>query len=269
MDEKKLKVAFSNIKKDIEDLQKQVKKAKELATLNEDIKLQLETLKNFNLEGFVENMEEEFKSINKLLQTFNFRFNANVEEFKKFSTRMQKYSNELQFVKKQVQENTAKTLPAEKNITPELEKYEKQFEDMRKGFTEDIKKLIAEITKLKEEKKDSNPQSPEKDFTLAIKEIGNILSEKIDFEVNQLREETTEEIARVYDRHFSEIAELKEEIREMKKLMKEEYHSEIEEKPTNRIERLKSVARWFFIDDDYEEKSPNSKKRGRPKKNKN
>ena len=74
----KVKSAFNKVKSDylklsneVLDISTQLNKIKKSNKLGDDVTNQIKKLDNLDLEGFVINMEKEFRSINTLINSFN------------------------------------------------------------------------------------------------------------------------------------------------------------------------------------------------------
>lgn len=160
MDEQKAKFAFAKIKDDIHSLRVQIghlenqfKIVKENISLNEDVKKQIEDIKKFNLEKFVNKMELELGNVNKLLKDFNKKFNDSSSLMNNFSQQIETYNNEFSDFKKKV--FSAKNETANTNL--DLDRLNKKFEEYQE-----------------------------------------LINEKINLEISQVRLETSTEIARLY-----------------------------------------------------------------------
>lgn len=168
----------------------------------------------------------------------------------------------------------------------------RQLEDLRKGKsvnipttidtkkvdknTEKIELLKVEIQDLK--KKFLDNQNTTQNNHLDIEtmedrfhEVSELLQEKMTMEINSLRLEFTEEIAKVYDTCFKEIIELKGEINKATKSTKTsstetkksftKSSSKLEETPKKtKKEKLKKIAKWLFVDEDEEDEMEDIKK---------
>jgi hypothetical protein len=162
MDQKKLKVAFLKVRNDynaLEDKLNQLKnKVEESETripIENDIEKTIKKLDKVDFEKFTTNLENEFKSINILINEFNDRFVQNGEIIKKFSIELEKYNTEIEDIKQQLKRTSNSTANVDLDINLIGEKFE---------------------------------------------EYQELLQEKVDLEINGMRLEFIEEIAKLYDR---------------------------------------------------------------------
>lgn len=152
MEERKLRIAFAKVKKDINSLRNEITDVSKLCLI-QDNKTSEKGIDRIRFENFVNNVEKEFKEI--LLYT-------------------KELDDKLSNVSDSVKQNA-------KN--PKLSKDSKDFEYVDRKLSE----------------------------------FGEILNEKIEIEMSAIKLEFTEEIAKLYDRIFTELIELKDEINKTKK----------------------------------------------------
>lgn len=218
MDEDKLKLAFGRIKNDMVLIQKELMLLKKGNTLNQDVKAQLEQLKNYNLEKFIITLENEFKSTNSLIREFNHRTKENGVEMRKLSENLQKYHFEITQIKKKLSKESNVTANAELDIKILDEKLNELHEIMNEKVSlenaqarlevqSDLARMASEISEMKKKTKKSIETEKVQE---SVNEIGEMLNEKINLELNALRLEFTEEMAKLYDKIYSESASKKE-----------------------------------------------------------
>ncbi len=259
MRDTKIRDAFGRIKQDMGFLKKEIENLKKANELSADIKKQINNLKSFDLEKFVINMENEFKSINELLKTFNSNFQNNHQLISELSKELEKYNLEVKEMKSKV----SSTQNRSENTHLDLEMLEEKFAEFQELINEKVSMEISSVKLEKDEKLaemdaklnkflKNNSIEPE-----VIYELNEVLNEKISLETSSLRMEFSEEIAKLYDR----LGEKKIEKKPVKKttLKKENKEYEVEEiaeedeKAAKKNEsKIKKVAKWLFVDDEEE-----------------
>jgi hypothetical protein len=245
MDKKKIQQAFGRIKKEVDILKSDVEKNKKLAQLNDEIKLEIETIKSFNLEGFTKNLENEFIMINKMMKEFGSRFNHNIDDFEKLSSKLKKYHNELVFVKKKLQDY--KKSPEEVKKDLELE-FAIKLEEFKNYVRTDITSVLKEVEMVKVDLQGDSGTITRKEFEFTIKEVGDTLSEKIDLQIAKLKNEMTDRIARVYDRYFAEVSNIKEDIKSIKQILRD---NELNKMPDEKKKGIRNrISKFFNLDDE-------------------
>ena len=172
MDDKKLKIAFLRVRNDynalnekLDELKNQVQESSNKAHVEDDIGKSLRKLNKVDFEKFTNNLEAEFKNINKLIDEFNKRFIETGEVIKKFSVELEKYNVEIEDIKKHLARtsNTTANNDLDVNLMGEQlgeyqellrEKVDLEIGSMRLEFTEEIAKLYDRIdSKLNEKHK--------------------------------------------------------------------------------------------------------------------
>ena len=204
MDDRKLRIAFAKVKKDILELKEEFR--------DSNVAPNVANTTNLRYDNFIRNVENELKALTLFTKELEDRIEHNKELMKG-----SKVSN----------------VSSGKDLKDDFEQLEGRFAD----FSE-------------------------------------IINEKIDIELNALRLEFTEEIAKVYDRVFTEILDLKGELdkndkptkKTSKKVVKkiptkkvvenkeepeEELYQSISESTENkRPGKLKKVMNWLFVDEE-------------------
>lgn len=212
MDEEKLKLAFARIKTDMSLIQSELSSLKKSNTLNQDVKAQLQQLKNYNLEKFIVTLENEFKSMNSLIREFNHRTKENGVEMRKLSENIQKYHFEITQIKKKLSKESNVTANAELDIKILDEKLNELHEiitekislENAQGRLEMQSELARMASEISEIKKKSKKTIETEKVQESVNEIGEMLNEKINLELNALRLEFTEEMAKLYDKIYTE-----------------------------------------------------------------
>ncbi len=228
MDEEKLRLAFGRIKYDMELIQKELNILKKTNTLNQDVKNQLEEIKGYHIDKFINSLENEFKSMNSLIREFNHRFKENSEEMKKLAENLQKYHFEITNVKKKLSKESNITANAELDIKILDEKLNELHEIMNEKITlenaqgrlevqSELARMASEINDVRKKNKKSVDTDEIKE---SINEIAEMLNEKLNLELNSLRLEFTEELAKLYDKIPSKSVESKEEPKKKSKKSK-------------------------------------------------
>lgn len=228
MDEEKLRMAFGRIKYDMELIQKELNILKKTNTLNQDVKNQLEEIKGYHIDKFINSLENEFKSMNSLIREFNHRFKENSEEMKKLAENLQKYHFEITNVKKKLLKESNITANAELDIKILDEKLNELHEIMNEKITlenaqgrlevqSELARMASEINDVRKKNKKSVDTDEIKE---SINEIAEMLNEKLNLELNSLRLEFTEELAKLYDRIPSKSVDSKEEPKKKSKKSK-------------------------------------------------
>ena len=228
MDEEKLRLAFGRIKYDMELIQKELNILKKTNTLNQDVKNQLEEIKGYHIDKFINSLENEFKSMNSLIREFNHRFKENSEEMKKLAENLQKYHFEITNVKKKLSKESNITANAELDIKILDEKLNELHEIMNEKITlenaqgrlevqSELARMASEINDVRKKNKKSVDTDEIKE---SINEIAEMLNEKLNLELNSLRLEFTEELAKLYDRIPNKSVESKEEPKKKSKKSK-------------------------------------------------
>ena len=225
MNERKLKSAFEKIKIDMLALSSQ------LNELRED--------KNKQTEVSNSQIKKELKEINELLKTFGSTVESNR---KKIETLLK----QLMIRNEQFEE-----LISEK-ISMELGNLDLKETQDNINLKEEIKLVREEISELASKGLGQNVED-------AFTEFNELINEKIQIELNSLRLEVTEEIAKLYDKCFSEILELKGELNKINKKSKSKMSipkppKSLQKKSKPKKEgKIKKVAKWLFVDEEEDE----------------
>jgi hypothetical protein len=119
---------------------------------------------------------------------------------------------------------------------------------------------VHDDTKIKElEEKISNLAIQKGVSEVALQEVSELLSEKIQLEINSLKMEFTSEMAKLYDSCFNEILELKSQIDKQsttnssKKKTKNEENSEELYQPVKKEGKLKKLSKLLFVDEEEDD----------------
>ncbi len=175
MNEEKLKIAFARVKRDHQELannlihvNSKINDLSRMAILSDEIKEKIRKLDTINLEKFILNLENEFKSINNLTKDFNDRFLEASGFIKSFSTELEKYNFELVDLKKEMNKTRNKEANSRLDIKvlndrfielQELlsEKVEIETKSLRMEFTEELAKVYDAIHEKIKKRKSKSP----------------------------------------------------------------------------------------------------------------
>lgn len=151
-------------------------------------------------------------------------------------------------------------------------------------YVREVEDRVSNISK-KENAKDVSSESRSNDkvevLESKLSDLSEMISEKIDIEINALRLEFTEEIAKIYDRVFSEVIDLKHEMNKGKKkevgsvkksvkkneskndeslsenvVDEEEFYKSVTGKggvKNKKDGKLKKVMNWLFVEEEEKE----------------
>lgn len=221
MDEKKLKQAFSKVKTDFDLLDLEVSQIKtHLGKLSQGISISSDIQKQIKK---LENVD---------LETFVLNLES---EFKSIHTLMtdfnQRFNQTSKFIEK---------------FSNEMEKYNSELADLKA-------KLNKTQNSTANTKLDVNILNEK--FT----ELQELLSEKVDLELGSLRLEFTEELAKVYDRIYTEVESKsqtqKPSLDKQKKIKKSKNSNKLNEGAYTIGEegKFKKAMKWLFIDEENED----------------
>lgn len=191
MDEKKLKIAFNKVKKDIFGL------ARELDVLKENQKVQNNNVvKNSSNESNYDILAQKVFNVENKIKALE---DTNKFNFGKSTT----LKSEIDFIKKKTNDVMEESI---RNI--------KQIDDKFNDFTVLItEKINLEVADLRLNVAENLSQSSSSKDLRDIKyEIIQSLDEKIQIQVNEIRNDFTSEIAKIYDKVFNELLDLKTQI---------------------------------------------------------
>lgn len=168
------------------------------------------------------------------------------------------------------------------------EKVSMEIAGIKLEFESQIARLSSELTAQQSEEKRLDLKSKQCDeienkVENSLGEFSEILNDRVTLEINSLKSEFTEEVAKLYDKFFNEIVEFKSELNNIKKNFKPEekkkekkgenkkkikskvnvkeeekkedkslYESEFKEENGKKESKLKKVAKWLFVDEDEE-----------------
>lgn len=259
MEQKKIKAAFSNAKRDILFLKKELENVearfssllrdqvgslqtttRELQTIAQDNSHRLSHLKNRDVIIKKEALPEEF--LNEFLEMKQ-RIST-IESDKLNSNEQRDFSEIVELLQEKIDMELASF---KMEISQNLASFEQRFS-----------------TKEPSEDKNSAVQQ-------SFEEFSELLDEKVSMELNGLRMEMTEEIGKLYDTCFNEIIELKKEVQSYKKIQEsskaqkktsstptstKKPSSSVTKKTPSKKQKsshLKKVANWFLEDDDEED----------------
>lgn len=175
MEDLKLKRAFGRIRTDMELLSARIDELQSVASLNEDIKEDIKSLRKHNIEKFTQDMQNEFRTIELLVEKFNDKFLETSSLIKNFSRKIDEYHREVDMMKKEHEVFA----PTRKEVDNKIESKLKEFSAKQPS----IEKTLNDFSEL--------------------------VNEKMTLEIAQLKTEFTEEIAKLYDRFFNELMEIK------------------------------------------------------------
>ncbi len=125
---------------------------------------------------------------------------------------------------------------------------------------DDLKKKLNSIENKPQPISSSSSSNP--NIEEVLNEFSELVNEKMTIEINSLRLEFTEEIAKLYDKCFNEIVELKAQLNKKEKEIKKEPKVSKEKVskslPSDSIEtkkesKLKKISKFLFVDEDEDE----------------
>lgn len=255
---------------------------KELENTKKEEKSNLETL-NKRIESLSKDFNKKYKTLinndnnnNSDSNVKNDAFDFNVIE------------NDLDDFKKTFEDQVTNFENQQKSNEENIESLKQDVEILKVNINtidtdnqKEISKIKEDINSLKKKSKNKVSQTQLKDNQL--NEIMEGLSEKGTLELSNLKLEFTDEIAKIYDKFFAEILDLKSDFQETKKMFSEDIINMIDknQKKSNKgnnvesisdeslklnenneviiepqeekTSRLKKIARWLFIDEEEEE----------------
>ncbi len=267
MEQKKIKAAFSNAKRDILFLKKELENVearfssllrdqvgslqtttRELKTLAEDNSHRLSHLKNRDVVIKKESLPEEF-------------LNEFLEVKQRLSSLESSTSNQPQPTQ-------------EKEFGEIVELLQEKIDMELASFKMEISQNLASFEQAhsaKESPQNNSVEEQDQKIQRSFEEFSELLDEKVSMELNGLRMEMTEEIGKLYDTCFNEIVELKKELQSYKKATTNSSQntkkatsaskttsqsSSTKKKSTPKKQKsshLKKVANWFLEDDEEED----------------
>lgn len=168
----------------------------------------------------------------------------------------------LQSLKAETFENTTRiealnTVVSGDTSSQETISYQRDIEDLRSKVKEIEAKQVPVVSKTTSKQSVSQDQKIENTFN----EFSEIMNEKIQIEMNSLRLEFTEEIAKLYDKCFNEILSLKAQLdkQETKQTAsarspkaKKKDEAVVEEK-AKKESKMKKISKFLFVDEDEDE----------------
>lgn len=170
----------------------------------------------------------------------------------------------LQSLKAETFENTTRiealnTVVSGDTSSQETISYQKDIEDLRSKVKEIEAKQVPVVSKTTSKQSVSQDQKIENTFN----EFSEIMNEKIQIEMNSLRLEFTEEIAKLYDKCFNEILSLKAQLDKQETKQKQtasarspkakkKDESVVEEK-AKKESKMKKISKFLFVDEDEDE----------------
>lgn len=157
-----------------------------------------------------------------------------------------------------------------------LGKLDLEISSLKFELNSNLEKLNDDILSIKKELTTKGAPSADIDQKVqnTFTNFSEIIDEKMNLEVNSLKIEFTEEIAKLYDRFFSEIVDFKNELNKIqnKPLIAQKQTKEVETKKSKKVEnkveskiekknedleekpkkegKLKKVAKWLFVDEE-------------------
>lgn len=164
----------------------------------------------------------------------------------------------LQSLKAETFENTKRvealnTLVHEGSSKQETISYQKDIEDLRKQ----VKELEAKKTLISSTQKSVVSTVDDQKIENTFNEFSEIMNEKMQIEMNSLRLEFTEEIAKLYDKCFNEILNLKAQLDKQEssspRTPKAKTKPETQEEKQKKESKMKKISKFLFVDDDEDE----------------
>ena len=169
----------------------------------------------------------------------------------------------LQSLKAETFENTTRiealnTVINGDTSSQETISYQKDIEDLRSKLKEIEAKQVPVVSKTASKQSVSQDQKIENTFN----EFSEIMNEKIQIEMNSLRLEFTEEIAKLYDKCFNEILSLKAQLDKQEtkqkqvsspRTLKTKKEVEAKEEKENKESKLKKISKFLFVDEDEDD----------------
>jgi len=216
MDETKLKIAFSKIKKDMDQIKYEIKTIKKNPTLDTEVKNEIE---NYKLNKFSQNIEKEIKKLNLQIKEFNIKQKKNNIELQEFKKNVIDLEKEIIIIKKKL----SKDINSTANTQLDIQVLDEKLNELHNIITEKIAlenaenklEMQTELAKLSTEFNKLNKNTKKSFETEKIQnnlnEIAEMLNEKMTIEINTLRLEFTQEMAKLYDRFYNEIISVKQE----------------------------------------------------------
>jgi len=141
MDEVKLKIAFSRIKKDMDYILLELNKVKKINDLNSEVKEHIKEIKKFNIEKFIEKQEREFKNLNNFINEFNAKSNKNSLDIENFQSLIKGYSDEINDLNKKIHDTNNKT----ENNRLDIELFNEKLAEFQELINEKISIEIASL----------------------------------------------------------------------------------------------------------------------------
>ncbi len=170
----------------------------------------------------------------------------------------------LQSLKAETFENTTRiealnTVVSGDTSSQETISYQRDIEDLRSKVKEIEAKQVPVVSKTTSKQSVSQDQKIENTFN----EFSEIMNEKIQIEMNSLRLEFTEEIAKLYDKCFNEILSLKAQLDKQETKQKQTASARspkakkkdeaIVEEKAKKESKMKKISKFLFVDEDEDE----------------
>jgi hypothetical protein len=216
------------------------------------------------------------------------RDNKIKEAFKKVKEDMMLLTKEIDTIRTNTKDVKVKSSDFDKkkfdNFVKNVENELNSMNLYIREFDDKLKHLSLQVGKSIEEQKNESPKIDINAIDMRFEELSEILNEKISLETASIKLEFTEEIAKIYDKVFNEILDLKndlskveknnkkKEVKEEKQTSKKEIVKEkpkVESKPIKKKEKtiedtdelyperkegkIKKIAKWLFVDEEEEE----------------
>lgn len=178
----KVKADYLRLSNEILNVHSELKKVSKQIELTGDVKIQIKKLEKINLESFVINMENEFKSINELIKTFNKRFTDTSKFMENFHRQLENYHIEIVDLKNKFHstQNRAENTNLDVEVTNERlgefqelinEKIDIQISSLRLEMIEEISNIYDRMALNSPSKieKNMNYDKPKESFSSKFK----------------------------------------------------------------------------------------------------
>lgn len=165
MDKDKIKKAFQRIKEDMQaldfktnkeldrmnnelvEIRENLSRLKEVAKLNEDVKGQIDNLKNMNIDNYISQLKENYKFIKETNENFNKRFESFHMQFNDLKDKIDKFSETANNNADEIRALTHKVDSMKSEVD---EKINLEMANFKMEVYEEMSKLRNELTGSKE-----------------------------------------------------------------------------------------------------------------------
>jgi len=280
MDEKKLKIAFSKVKEDINNIGDDIAKLR--MQLAQSLKVdKVDSNSGCNSEEFVKNLEVELSSVKGLISKMKNEIELNSKQTKEYLGEIKGYNEKFDVLKNEFGKNLEGELSLVKNSisklsvdvslnSKQMNGHSVEIKDCNKKI-EDLKKNLNENLEL-----DSKTINDVSIVNQKLADFQGLVNDKLTLEIAELKLEMSEEIAKAFDNMTKglEKIEKKSKTEEVKKsnvldskqrtLIEEVEYQEEESKPS----KFKKAIKWLFVDEDEEDEILSVKSEIEKKENK-